>query len=98
VSGPAFWSQQPQATLQAWGGVAGKLPDGKGPGVLMDSRLNMSQQCAQVLGWVSGKTCLQKGLLSPGIGSPGRWLSHISGCVQKTFGCGAQGHDLAESC
>ena len=28
--GPAFRSQ-PQATLQAWGGVAGKLPDGKGP-------------------------------------------------------------------
>jgi len=31
VLGPAFWSQQPQATLQAWGRVAGKLPDGKGP-------------------------------------------------------------------
>ena len=31
MSGPAFWSQEPQATLQAWGGVAGKLPDGKGP-------------------------------------------------------------------
>jgi len=31
VLGPAFWSQQPQATLQAWAGVAGKLPDGKGP-------------------------------------------------------------------
>ena len=30
VSGPAFWSQQPQVTIQAWGGVAGKLPDGKG--------------------------------------------------------------------
>ena len=29
--GPAFWSQPPQATLQAWGRVAGKLPDGKGP-------------------------------------------------------------------
>ena len=28
---PAFWSQQPQAILQAWGGEAGKLPDGKGP-------------------------------------------------------------------
>jgi len=31
VSGPAFWSQHPQATLQAWGGVAEKLPDGKEP-------------------------------------------------------------------
>jgi len=30
VSGLAFWPQQPQATLPAWGGVAGKLPDGKG--------------------------------------------------------------------
>jgi len=30
VSGPAFWSQ-PQATLRAWGGVAGKLPDRRGP-------------------------------------------------------------------
>ena len=31
VSDPAFWSQQPQANLQAWGGVAGKLTDRKGP-------------------------------------------------------------------
>ena len=35
--------------LQAWGRVAGKLPGGgEGPGVLVDSQLNMSQQCAQV--------------------------------------------------
>ena len=32
VPGPALWSQQPHATVQAWGGVAGKLPGGKGPG------------------------------------------------------------------
>jgi len=31
ASGPDFWSQQRQETLQAWGGVAGKLPDGMGP-------------------------------------------------------------------
>jgi len=47
MPGPALGSQQPHATLQAWGGVAGKLPSRKGPwGV--DSRLNTSQQCAQV--------------------------------------------------
>jgi len=27
---PALWSQQPHAMLQAWGGVAGKLPGRKG--------------------------------------------------------------------
>ncbi|KAF1526192.1 Zinc finger C2HC domain-containing protein 1A, partial [Eudyptula albosignata] len=32
VPGPALRPQQPHATLQAWGGVAGKLPGGKGPG------------------------------------------------------------------
>ncbi|KAK4806635.1 hypothetical protein QYF61_022941 [Mycteria americana] len=41
------WYVQPHATLQAWGRVAGKLPRRKGP-VFVDSRLNMSQQCAQV--------------------------------------------------
>jgi len=35
-------------TLQEWGRVAGKLPGGKGPGVLVNSQLNLSQQCAQV--------------------------------------------------
>ena len=32
MPGPALESQQPHAMLQAWGGVAGKLPVGKGPG------------------------------------------------------------------
>jgi len=31
VLGPALCSQQPRAMLQAWGGVAGKLPGRKGP-------------------------------------------------------------------
>ena len=32
VPGPALWSQQPHAMLQAWGGVAGNLSGRKGPG------------------------------------------------------------------
>jgi len=47
ILGPALGSQQPHATLQAWGRVAGKLPGGK-VRVLVHSRLNVSQQCAQV--------------------------------------------------
>ena len=31
VPGPALGAQQPHATLQTWGGVAGELPGGKGP-------------------------------------------------------------------
>ena len=32
VPGPALWSQQPHALLQAWGRVAGRLWEGKGSG------------------------------------------------------------------
>ena len=32
MPGPALGSQQPHAMLQAWGGLAGKLHGGKGPG------------------------------------------------------------------
>ena len=32
VLGPVLGPQQPHATLQAWGGVAGKLPSREGPG------------------------------------------------------------------
>jgi len=35
--------------------------------------------------WISGSTSLQKGLLSPGIGSPGRWLSDHPWMCLKTI-------------
>ena len=42
-----------------------------------DRTSRMAWSCARVsLGWISGNTSLQKRLLSTGIGSPGRWLSH----------------------
>ena len=35
----------------------------------------MASSCTRgSLGWISGKASLQKGLLSTGIGSPGRWV------------------------
>jgi len=37
------------------------------------------------LGWISGKTSLQKGLLSTGMGSPWRWLSHHPWMCLKTI-------------
>ena len=44
-----------------------------------------ASSCVRVsLGWISGKTSLQKGLLSTGIGSPGRWLSHHPWMCLKT--------------
>ena len=46
----------------------------------------MASSCTRVsLGWISGKVSLRKGLLSSGIGSPGRWLSHHPWMCLKTI-------------
>ena len=47
VPGPAHGSHQPHSAA-GWGQSGSKLPHGKGPGVLVSSRLDMSPQCAQV--------------------------------------------------
>ena len=66
---------------------------------LVTGWVEMTSSCTRGgLGWISGNTSLQKGLLSTGMGSPGRCLKTIPGCVSKPFWCGAQGHDLAVGC
>jgi len=66
---------------------------------LVTGQGEMALSCTRLsLGWIIGNTSLQKGLLSTGIGCPGRWLSHHHWMCLKAFGCDAQGHDLAEGC
>ena len=51
----------------------------------------MASSCTRVsLGWISGKTYLQRGLLNTGIGSPGRWLNHHPWmCLKTCMWCSA---------
>ena len=53
---PSFGHNNPQATLQAWGGVERDL------GVLMDGWLNVSRQCALVAKKANGiLACIRNG-------------------------------------
>ena len=52
---------------------------------LVTGRGEMASSCdREGLVWMSGKTSLQKKLLSTGIGSPGRWLNHHPWMCLKT--------------
>ena len=53
---------------------------------LVTGQGEMALSCARVsLGWILGNTYLQTGLLSSGIGFPGRWLIHHPWMLLKTI-------------
>jgi len=64
VPSPAFGSQ-PHATLQAWGRGLESCLSEKDLGVLVDSQLNMSQQCAQVVNRRPTASWLVSGIVWP---------------------------------
>jgi len=65
VQGPAPGEDQLHALVQVWGGPAGEQLCGEGPGVLVDDKLTMSQQCALAAKKASGILgCIKKSVAS----------------------------------